>query len=55
MKLIPIEDLERWPVKVIAFFYFYTSGNFLPEAPTIFYLNKMSPYCAFGMGFVGFN
>ena len=22
MKLIPIEDLERWPVKVIAFFVF---------------------------------
>ncbi len=39
MKLIPIEDLERWPVKVIAFFISIPPGSFLPEAPTVFYLN----------------
>lgn len=26
MELIPIEDLERWPVKVIAFLFYPTHG-----------------------------
>lgn len=53
MELIPIEDLERWPVKVIAFFCFYPPqlcGKPLPS----FLFHKLLPSNVFGMCFVDF-
>ncbi len=55
MELIPIEDLERWPVKVIAFLLLPTHG--FPTQASNFYFHsiKMLTYHAFGISFVDFK
>jgi hypothetical protein len=53
MELIPIEDLERWPVKVIAFFVSIRHGFPAKPLPS-FLFHKMLPSNVFGMCFVDF-
>lgn len=46
MELIPIEDLERWPVKVIAFFLSFSKQHKKVRKPSLYKVLKLNHGCS---------
>lgn len=51
MELIPIEDLERWPVKVIAFFMLFSKQHKKVRKPSLYKVLKLNHGCSSGLFF----
>jgi hypothetical protein len=49
MELIPIEDLERWPVKVIAFFMPFSKQHKKVRKTSLYKVLKLNHGCSSGL------